>query len=628
MKKIIALFSAALIMLGIAGCNKPAENSETVSNDTPTIDFNQYKDSDDVPDWEGKKLNLTMWVDASNPNSDLKGKVAEKDVVTPEFERITGISVDPDNSFDNAGGSYDAQIAKIIASNEYPDGVRSLLEISNLVDKKVLWRMDELIEKYAPNVYRLFGPNSKVFGDEWNRQVKEYGGLYALSISTLPSTIKPMVEKDNAYELTEQQINVISGEPSSPYGYVYVRDDVLKQIYPDAKSCKELEEIYKANGKFEIEDLFDVPLENSQDFVDMLYKINDLKLTENGKPLYTTFTHNGNDNWPVVVGLGGIFGHVGTPGLSDVTYFTYWDKETKSVQATIKQQWFKDILKQYNQLVRDDVAAKEALVDTNNIFTEKLNSGRYIVTYGHLVPSEEIMKDKPYGYRRVYVKQKINTDKFAYFDGDPTTYNKLSFFNKRLTEQDMIQVVKMLDFICSDPGQKLGYWGPKKAGLFTESEDGKLKFTDSAVEAEVIADMRAEAQLKYNLQGMAWPGMFGVSASKYTPKLQYADNQTWRQAFAAGYFDPLEITPGKSALIFQPESLGAVPDAKKFWQAREGFENAMVKVFAAANDAEFETQYNALIDYAERNKLTDETIAEFDKFYRSEYNSAYMKYLE
>jgi hypothetical protein len=628
MKKIISVIMAAALFAALAGCGKTVEKPVNSQNITEIVDFSKYKDSDDVPDWTGKKLNLTMWVNASDPNSSLKGKVASNDVLTPEFERITGVSVDPDNSFDNAGSSYDAQIAKIIASNEYPDGVRSLLEISNLVDKKVLWRLDELIEKYAPNVYRLFGPGSKVFGDEWNRQVKEYGGLYALSISTTPGTIKPMVEKDAAYGLTEEQVNAVSGEPQSPYGFVWVRDDVLKKIYPDAKSCKELEEIFNQNGKFTEDEIFDVPLNSSQDFIDMLYKINDLHLTENGKPLYTTFTHNGNDNWPVITGLGGIFGHNTTPGLSDVTYFTYWDRESKSVKETIKQDWFKNILRKYNQLVRDDVASKEALVDTNNLFNEKLNSGRYIVSYGWLTPGEEIMKGRPYGYRKVYVKQKINTDKFAYFGEEPTTYNKLSFFNKRLTEEDMIQVVRMLDFVCSGPGQKLTYWGPKKAGLFTETEDGKLKFTDPAVEAEVIADLRADAQLKYNLQGMAWPGFFGVSASNYTPKLFYAENKTWRQAFSAGYIEQFEATPGKSPLIYQPEVLGALPDAKKFWQAREGFENAMVKVFAAANDAEFETQYRALLDYAERNKLNDETIAAFDKFYKEQYNSAYMKYLE
>ena len=85
---------------------------------------------------------------------------------------------------------------------------------------------------------------------------------------------------------------------------------------------------------------------------------------------------------------------------------------------------------------------------------------------------------------------------------------------------------------------------------------------------------------------------------------------------------------GKSADIYSTDFTSNIPATKKFWSARQGFESAMVKIFASADDAEFETNYQALLDYSQKNGLTDETLEECNKFYSQTYNAEYMDNLK
>ena len=82
----------------------------------------------------------------------------------------------------------------------------------------------------------------------------------------------------------------------------------------------------------------------------------------------------------------------------------------------------------------------------------------------------------------------------------------------------------MLDYSANNPRQKLYYWRPRSAWLYNESAEGKLKYTNNELENEVFT-ATTESKLKYNLQGCAWPGLFGVSASKYHPKVFYIKNK-------------------------------------------------------------------------------------------------------
>ena len=126
----------------------PAEN---IANELA----NTVEDSSDLPDWEGKKLDLRMWYGSGTSSLKRNNKPTE-DVVIPEIFRVTGVKFSED-SFDNGGELMDAKIGKIIAGNDWPDIVmnpeRAVLD--KMIAGDMVYDLTELIPKYCPNLMAM-----------------------------------------------------------------------------------------------------------------------------------------------------------------------------------------------------------------------------------------------------------------------------------------------------------------------------------------------------------------------------------------------------------------------------------------------------------------------------------------
>ena len=133
---------------------------------------------------------------------------------------------------------------------------------------------------------------------------------------------------------------------------------------------------------------------------------------------------------------------------------------------------------------------------------------------------------------------------------------------------------------------------------------------------------------KYGLKAGAWPGRFFMEASEYNPKIFYSSDITWEQAFDGAITNPAKLIKSKSPNFYLPAFTSEIPEARRFWQARAGFEDALMKVFVAKDDKEFEKRYNDVIKYAEENGLTDETLKQCNEFYEKDYNEFNMDNLK
>ena len=614
-KQISALLALVLSVSALAGCGQKKKATQAVGEENLAVNFGDYKDSEDIPSWVGEKITVNVWQDVNAPSAYVRLNKSKDDVVTPEYERITGVIFDPDNSFDNGGNSYDAKITQLIAAGDYPAMAYSLPELSELVKTDALYDLSGYIEKYCPNIMKYFGPDT-VYGSIWKEQKEKYGGLYALCIGENPMSIKAMVKEDGAYDLTDEQIAGIYGPGETPHGYIYVRDDILKMVYPEAHTYDELAAIYEKNGKFTEEEIFDVPFNTPQDLIDFMYKVDKLDVPDDGKgPVYTTFTHNGTDNWMACTQMLPMFGY-------DGDYFDYFDLETRELKYTFKEPWFKDVLKTYNKLIRDGVAASEALIDTKQNFDEKYNNARYLISPYRYPPSGNDTNELK--YRKVYMKFENGWDKALVNGISHDGLKKISFFKKGIDENGVIQVLRAIDFSVSAPGQKLTYWGPKSAGLYTEDENGNLQYKDEKLKNQLLDWNTYGRDLieKYGLREGPWPCRPVVQPSMYHPKAFYATSGTWESAYNAAYVDPIEYPTYGLADFYNAEYTAQLPGAKKFWQARQAFEDALSQVFAAADDAQFEERYTAMLELAERNGLTDETLKEYSKIF-TEANKLY-----
>ena len=265
--------------------------------------------------------------------------------------------------------------------------------------------------------------------------------------------------------------------------------------------------------------------------------------------------------------------------------------------------------------MRDGVAASEALIDTKQNFDEKYNNGRYLVSLYRYPPTGNDKNELK--YRKVYMKYENGWDKALVNGTMHDGLKKISFFKKGIDENGLIQTLRAIDFTVSAPGQKLIYWGPKSAGLYTEDENGKLQYNDENLKNQMLDWDTYGRDLveKYGLKNGPWPGRPVPVASMYHPKAFYAASGTWESAYNAAYVDPIEYPIYGLADFYNAEYTAQLPGAKKFWQARQAFEDSLSQVFAAADDAQFEERYNAMLELAERNGLTDETLQEYKKVF-------------
>lgn len=614
MKKYLSLFLVVIMMASLlTACkSKGEETANSGSSDVAVNELaNTVEDSSDLPDWTGKKLDLKMWYGAGTSAMKRNAKATE-DVVIPEIFRVTGVKFS-DDSFDNGGELMDAKIAKIIAGNEWPDVVinpeRAVLD--KMIAGDMVYDLTDLIPKYCPN---LMAMNEKGGDSPILKSEREDGRIYK---------ILTQVPIDYQYPDMDPALLARVKNPTDPIGYVYVRDDILKKLYPNAKTQDEIEALYLEKGQFTKDEILDVTFKSKDEFFDFLYKIKALGIKEGSREVFPFYVADGIDNWSLLTLMGFLYGQPST-----VNYFTYWDKETDSVEYMFKQPFFKEILKDWTKLVQDEIASPDSLIDNRSVFEEKVNNGQYAVLYGQALPDQNVLNagNKSFRYRKVYIDIPVNDDKFL-FNKTASEPNNYVILKNNVKEEDLPQVLRFFDFMVSETGQKLAYWGPRSAGLFTE-ENGVRRFIDNELAAEAVYNEAGEKRQYYNLEANAWP-LYPICESIHQPKLVYDFEKKASLAnkfFAMGTVEIPERTESEAPQIWTFDGYG-IKGATSFWLARQSFEDAISKIFISKNDQEFDKYYGEMVKLAERNGLTDETLKEMNEAFKV-INAKYMDNLK
>ncbi|HEY5585775.1 MAG TPA: hypothetical protein VIK78_14965 [Ruminiclostridium sp.] len=645
--KIGSLIIAVSLSLSIlSGCGpQEVESTESTASTTTTATtealayydmYDKVQDSSDLPDWAGKQLKLKVWY--SHGTGDAKRSSSDKDVVTPEIKRVTGVEFDKDTSFDNAGQTIDVKLGMLNAASDWPDiafvNQAGMGSFRDLFAAGIAYDLTDAIVKYAPNLAKKMPfekfPEIKNFITNNNQDGKTYAfptelGSSERSIKILdPSFVNPNSQDG------------LDGAPT-----LLIRDDILKMLYPNAKSAAEIEALYMEKGKFTKEDLYDVPLKSQDDVIKLLYDIQNLiktkNLKENGKPLQVTFGFGGQDNWFTFANLLPAINRIPTGS----NYFTYFDKTSKSIEFMFQQGYFKDTAKVFNKLVRDGVMDKNSLLENNASHLEKLNNGQYAVAYTQW-PDETILKKagKEFRYRALWIDSPVQSDKFLAPLSPVSVGTGVVLFKDKVQEGDVQQIVNYLDYMMSDIGEKMYTWGPKSAGLFDEV-GGKRVFKDKDLEQAMVYGNDNGKSLSYNLVnqrisslggfGNAWPyyPSYMWGGSSLSPV--YAYEKVKNAADGKNFFNPgnlpdnayndLGINVAKDHNIWS--FFGSVPSTDKFWKGRDAFEKALIKTLAAKDDAQFDQLWKSFSDIAVTNGATPETLKEINDFFAKS-NAGYL----
>lgn len=608
---------------------------EEVKNYWEMLD--EVTDTSELPDWTGDTLEVTIWFAAGTDMT--VEDIPDTDVAFKEFERVTGVKFNVNESYSNGGNSVDAKLPMVIASGDYPTMIigydidatfMELYEEGYLADLTQYYEdgtLDQLL-KWAPleecsMVYDLgkddAGKYFLVPTIDTNQLVNAYN-----TVGYYPEGFDSVYY--NMYATSPMNVGgIVTGNCIS------VREDILLAVRPDAYTLTELEEIYVNEGTYTEEQIYDIGLESAEDFYELLRDIKEVVDTGtytglDGKPVEVTFGPNTEtDNWYWMVFLPSML--KGKDPNAD--YFASYNTETQSIQRAIDNEFYVDFMEELNALVREDIISKNSLIDNKTIYGEKLANAHYAVRYARGCETAEVQAEKYNGY--VYRPIWVDTDYYDKFIGFSTgKYNNcVGIFNDVLSDEEMEQLMHALNYLNSEVGINNFYWGPESAGLFTVDADGNRSYVDEGLHACMILTEDNGANVKYGLYNrkVAQKGLHdiiphGNASDLYAPKyLQAADSERTANG-AMNFYNPgilmgesyadhaISINLNCNVYGSEGQEIEGLAD---FWAARNAFEDQVKKTLAAETEADYEKQFQELIDLCEDNGLTEETLAEWQE---------------
>ena len=588
MKKLVAITLVLVMVLSLCACGGEKTGSSVPNDVGLSLD---------------NKLELTVW---QTQGTDYIGKEVVKDDVVNAW-LLDKTNTEVTNMYGNGGGQWDAKLAKLVAGGNLPDivqcgGGQGPAHFTKIRDLGQLWELTpELLEKYAPNAW------ARIPQSTWDAMTVD-GKILGIPFNVPESaeTLPAATEEDVEFLLNSKTVPITSVTVQQQC--LWVRDDILKMIYPEAKSYNELVALLEEKGEPIGDELMDIPIYTTQDYIDFMYKIRDLGLkTENGKTVYAT-GYNGSDNWYSLSWLGAyMYGYI------HHFYTGTWNSEEKAIDIMLDGDLMKEAARTQNQMVLDGVIEKESLAHTAAVYNEKALGGQYAifpvdyVGSAHTVNSSLEEQGKPYRYRP-FITHVPAAKGYEPYKTEKKWIESLCF-TKTLSEQEVIQALNWLDTQFSDEFDDIRNWGPKEAGLYKEV-DGKRTFVDERFNKFFIEgdESALDIQETKGLGGTVSTANHRVicDLSRWTPSV-HARYQQLVPDMGSGFKFTVN-SPYVTNVKNYPNVQGwdaeysAIPEVITFWAERDPWENGF-KLALAAEEGKFDEKWDAAV--ATLNSIVD-----------------------
>lgn len=557
------------------------------------------------------EMEITVW---QTQGTDFTSKVLDDSIVKDWLEDKTKVKVK--NAYGNDGGQWDAKLTKLVAGNNLPEIVacgayQGPAHFAKLDQLNQVWELTpEMLKKYAPNV--------------WERVPEKYWDAIKVDgkILGIPYGASEISSKTHP-NATEQELETMKTLYKTPYNDItiagiqtlWVRDDILREIYPDAMTYKEITTLLDKKGEPIGEELLDIPIYTTEEYIDFMYKIKDLGLKEGGKTVYP-FGYSGGDNWCALAWLGAdMYGYKGH-------YYTgTWNDKTKEIEIPIVGDVVRKAAKTQNKMLADKVIDPESMAHTSAQAKEKILNGLYAIapidgvgTASEINASLE-QQGKSFRYRPFYT-QVPHMEEYGPYEEDLMWSSSLCIL-KTVSENELYQILNWIDVQFSDEYESVKYWGPEDAGLYEEDKNGIRHFTDERftkyyVEGDTTA-LKAEETKGLSYSGYTVGGLFAIgaaSSSRWDPKV-HQNYIKYTPMPRSGFKFKEDSEHVKSVKLYPPcQGWSAVyadiPEVVTFWAEREQWEN-MFKVAMAAPTKDFDKKWDEAVKAL--NKIVDvETI--------------------
>lgn len=418
-RKVVSLMLVSAMVAGmLAGCGSDSGNSKGGSS-TETGSAAEASSSGETADDADDKSPITFeYFNADGKNGNWDNPVAKA------ITEATGVTLDVSYPVASQGDAKE-DIALMIANDEYPDMIYAKGSATDLYQAGALIDMTDLIEKYGPNIKKMYGAEMEKL--KWSQ---DDPGIYQLS-----------------YAGVNQKTLTTGG--SCQIQWAALKENDYK--YP--KTLDEYEKMIKS---------YLAAHPKTEDGLDMI-----------------GITMSASD-WHWMITLGNPAGLIADASpdngqwIIDDEYNVHYKHVTDE-----EKEYFKWLCRMYNEGILDPNFATQ----TDDDYIAKVASGRVVAITDaewHYSQCEATLVadgkvDQTYVGLPVTLRED-QVEKALLYQG--TTVGWGIGITKSC--EDPVRAIKFLDYLCSDEGQILYHWGIEGENYFLD-DDGQPYRTDEEV---------------------------------------------------------------------------------------------------------------------------------------------------
>lgn len=425
-----------LVASALAGCAKKESGGDSASSSPGASQAAETKEEKPQP-VTFTYFNAFSGKDVLSTDTEIGKIYAEKTGVTWKIEHLVG--------------DLKTKIGTMIASGQYPDVLVPDTEIDKVVEAGAFIPLEDLIEKYAPNIKRVYGKYYPLM------RAKD-GHIYFLPFSPQVGEFKP--------------------SPTIDQGAFWIQKRVLKEFnYPKVKTLDEYLNLIREYIK---------------------------KHPNEGLIGFTALTHD----WRFFVITNPPNHLAGYPNDGGVMV------DMKTMQANdytdddVSKRWFQTL----NQLYLEGLFDETSFVNNYDQYLAKLTSGKVLgfFDYGWQVNQafQNIRKagnpDLEYFPLPIVFDANIK-DQYL----DPPTFVNNRGIGITVSAKDPVRIIKFFDFMLNEENQILNQWGIKGV---TYEVDSNGRFYRTKEQIEKLKDNEYSAKIGFTYFSYAWP-MYGQSST-------------------------------------------------------------------------------------------------------------------
>ncbi|MGE9888826.1 extracellular solute-binding protein [Mediterraneibacter faecis] len=418
-RKVVSLMLVSVMVAGmLAGCGSDGDSSKGGSS-TETGSAAEASSSGETADDADDKSPITFeYFNADGKNGNWDNPVAKA------ITEATGVTLDVSYPVASQGDAKE-DVALMIANDEYPDMIYAKGSATDLYQAGALIDMTDLIEKYGPNIKKMYGAELEKL--KWSQ---DDPGIYQLS-----------------YAGVNQKTLTTGG--SCQIQWAALKENDYK--YP--KTLDEYEKMIKS---------YLAAHPKTEDGLDMI-----------------GITMSASD-WHWMITLGNPAGLIADASpdngqwIIDDEYNVHYKHVTDE-----EKEYFKWLCRMYNEGILDPNFATQ----TDDDYIAKVASGRVVAITDaewHYSQCEATLVadgkvDQTYVGLPVTLRED-QVEKALLYQG--TTVGWGIGITKSC--EDPVRAIKFLDYLCSDEGQILYHWGIEGENYFLD-DDGQPYRTDEEV---------------------------------------------------------------------------------------------------------------------------------------------------